>query len=196
MTVVNFLCRKENTVMRKKIKIAGLAIVLLTSSLLIQQGIPTKEPLPPPPHICPVSEVAVSYRENTPTLLTIKPISKKAIDHEETSSAKIAKTSSPQPTEKEEADLPSTPPTQTATKPPPPTQSKTGTPEMGDTRIVNGQKQVYFLGFGWIEDNDEPNHGSYVEGMYENGNIIGIMGGGPITGESYGDINKMVGIMD
>ncbi len=67
---------------------------------------------------------------------------------------------------------------------------------MGDTRIVNGQKQVYFLGFGWIEDNDEPNQGSYVEDMYENGNKIGIMGGGSITGESDGDINNIVGSMD
>ncbi len=97
--------------MIKKIKVAGLAIVLLTSSLLIQQGIPTEEPLPPPPHIRPVSEVAVSYRENTPSLLTIKPISKKAIDHEGTWSTNMAEISPPQPTEKEDADLPSTPPT-------------------------------------------------------------------------------------
>lgn len=175
--------------MRKKIKIAGLAIVLLTSSLLIQQGIPTEEQSPPTPRIRPVSQVTVSYRD-TPSLLTMEPISKKAIDHEETSSTNISGTSPPQPTEKEETDLPSTPPTQTATKPTPPTKSKPCTPKMGDTRIVNGQKQVYFLGFGWIEDNDEPNHGSYVEGIYGNGNKIGIMG------QSDGDINKIVGSMD
>lgn len=49
-------------------------------------------------------------------------------------------------------------------------------PKMGDTRIVDGQKQVYFLGFGWIEDNDTPNVGITVDGD--------------------GDINKMVGTMD
>ena len=65
---------------------------------------------------------------------------------------------------------------------------------MGDTRVVDGQKQVYFLGFGWIEDNDSPNECIYLEDMYENGNKVGIIGGS-IIGESDGDINKMVGIM-
>lgn len=65
---------------------------------------------------------------------------------------------------------------------------------MGDTRIVDGQKQVYFLGFGWIEDNDTPNECTYVEDMYENGNKIGSMGGE--VSRSCGDINKMVGTMD
>lgn len=66
---------------------------------------------------------------------------------------------------------------------------------MGDTRTVDGQKQVYFLGFGWIEDNEEPNQGAYVEDMYENGNKIGNMGGGTFV-DGEGDINKMVGTMD
>lgn len=66
---------------------------------------------------------------------------------------------------------------------------------MGDARTVNGQKQVYFLGFGWIDDNNEPNECIYVEDMYENGNKIGIMGGGTFV-DGNGDINKMVGIMD
>lgn len=47
---------------------------------------------------------------------------------------------------------------------------------MGDTRTVDGQKQVYFLGFGWIDDNDEPNVAIFVDGD--------------------GDINKMVECMD
>ena len=66
---------------------------------------------------------------------------------------------------------------------------------MGDTRVVDSQKQVYFLGFGWIDDNKEPNECIYVEDMYENGNKIGIMGGGSLI-DGDGDINKMVGIMD
>ncbi|WP_312941129.1 DUF6550 family protein [Oscillibacter sp.] len=49
-------------------------------------------------------------------------------------------------------------------------------PRMGDARVVYGQKQVYFLGFGWIDDNDEPNVAIFVDGD--------------------GDINKMVGRMD
>lgn len=65
---------------------------------------------------------------------------------------------------------------------------------MGDTRVVDGQKQVYFLGFGWIEDNDTPNEGVYAEDMYENGNKVGSMGGGTFV-DGDGDINKMVGTM-
>ena len=48
-------------------------------------------------------------------------------------------------------------------------------PKMGDTRIMDGQQQVYFLGFGWIKNSDEPNIGIVVDGD--------------------GDINKMVGVM-
>jgi hypothetical protein len=59
---------------------------------------------------------------------------------------------------------------------------------MGDTRMVDGQKQVYFLGFGWIEDS-----GEYAADMYENGNKISIMGGGTVV-DGGGDINKIVGI--
>lgn len=62
-------------------------------------------------------------------------------------------------------------------------------PQMRDMRIINGQKQSYLLGFGWIDDNDTPNEVYYAADMYENGNKIGIMG-------SNGDINKMVGTMD
>lgn len=77
--------------MKKKIKITGLA--LITSSLLIQQGTLKEEQPPPTLYIRPVSEVAISDRDNTPSLLTIEFISKKAIDSEETSSTNIAETS-------------------------------------------------------------------------------------------------------
>jgi hypothetical protein len=41
--------------------------------------------------------------------------------------------------------------------------------------MVDGKKQVYFLGFGWIDDNGG--------------------GGGGTTVDGDGDINKMVGCM-
>lgn len=78
---------------------------------------------------------------------------------------------------------------------PSPQNSQSTAPQMGDTRVVNGQKQCYFLGFGWIDDNNESNQGVYVEDMYENGNKIGSMGGGTFV-DGEGDINKMVGTMD
>ena len=53
-------------------------------------------------------------------------------------------------TEKEEVEvMPTgtpTPPQNTAVMP-------TNEPQMSDTRVVDDKKQVYFLGFGWIEDN-------------------------------------------
>lgn len=76
-----------------------------------------------------------------------------------------------------------------------PQNNQIGTPKMGDTRVANGQKQCYFLGFGWIDDTDEPNECIYAEDMYENGNKIGSMGGGTLV-DGDGDINKMVGTMD
>jgi len=86
-------------------------------------------------------------------------------------------------------------------------------PHMGDVRVINGEKQVYILGFGWIKDEGGENVGTVAEDMYENGNKIGVMGGGTTVGNpgdeltgnkvgimggtvsSDGDINKQVGIM-
>lgn len=51
------------------------------------------------------------------------------------------------------------------------------TPQMVDTRMVDGQKQVSFLGFGWTEDNG------------------GSDGDGGVIVDGDGDINKMVGDM-
>ncbi len=103
-------------------------------------------------------------------------------------------------------------PTQTAqpVKPTPPSE-----PHMGDVRVVNGEKQIYIDGFGWIKDEGGENVGTVAEDMYENGNKIGIMGGGTMVGNpgdeltgyrvgimgsdatvgSKGNINKQVGIM-
>lgn len=85
-------------------------------------------------------------------------------------------------------------PTATATPTQNTAEMPTNEPKMGDTRVVDGQKQVYFLGFGWIEDNGGGSYGIIAEDLYENGNKIGSMGG--TVGHSDGDINKMVDIMD
>ncbi|NSW92104.1 MAG: hypothetical protein HPY74_15780 [Firmicutes bacterium] len=88
-------------------------------------------------------------------------------------------------------------------------------PHMGDVRVVDGEKQVYILGFGWLKDEGGENVGTVAEDMYENGNKIGVMGGGTMVGnpgdeltgnkvgimgrgttvDGKGDITKQVGIM-
>lgn len=83
---------------------------------------------------------------------------------------------------------------QATTKSPEHSNLKSATSEMGDTRIVNGQKQVYFLGFGWIEDDNKPNEEITAKDMFENGNKVGTMGDSTVL-DSDGDIDKMVGTM-
>ena len=182
MTVVNFLCQREKSMMKKKAKTIAVSVAII--SLLIiplsNQGI--SEPLVP--KVCPVS-VPLIIRDKTP------PEENKALVGEE--NAEISTQIPPQDNTHTETDF--EPPNPADTKKiltesntlkdnptlTPVTSKNTVTataqePRMGDTRTVDGQKQVYFLGFGWIDDNDEPNVAIFVDGD--------------------GDINKMVGCMD
>lgn len=184
--------------MKKKVKvIAASTTVLIITSMLIT---PQQDPLNTSnaPDIRPVCDYALPHRDNTP------PTENKPLVGEETAEISahredftepvVVETPPPQPAEKEKTDIPSAPATEIPAEPTIEPTSEPPTPKMGDTRVVDGQKQVYFLGFGWIEDNDSPNECIYLEDMYENGNKVGIIGGS-IIGESDGDINKMVGIM-
>lgn len=67
-------------------------------------------------------------------------------------------------------------------------------PHNGDVRVIDGEKQIYLLGFGWIKDEGE-NIGTTVgnPGDELTGNKVGQMGGATVG--SDGDINKQVGIM-
>jgi hypothetical protein len=67
-------------------------------------------------------------------------------------------------------------------------------PYNGDVRVVDGEKQVYLLGFGWIKDEGGGNVGTMVgnPGDELTGNKVGVMGGGT-TIDGKGDINKQVG---
>lgn len=69
-------------------------------------------------------------------------------------------------------------------------------PRMGDVRIVNGEKQIHILGFGWIKDEGGGSQGTTVgnPGDELTGNKVGQIGGGT-TVHGKGDINKQVGIM-
>lgn len=163
--------------MKKKAKIILAAATLTIFSLTITAYQPKTQVAPPAPDVCPVSALTHSSRDNTPPPLVEYQILQTVPSQNGQSS-----------TQNQPADNPME---EQNTTPPAPTSSE---PKMGDTRIVNGQKQSYFLGFGWIDDMGE-NEVIYCEGMYENGNKIGIMGGGNVV-DSDGDINKMVGIMD
>jgi hypothetical protein len=61
---------------------------------------------------------------------------------------------------------------------------------------VDGEKQIYLLGFGWIKDEGGSSVGTMAgnPGDQLTGNKVGIMGGGT-TVDGKGDINKQVGIM-
>ncbi len=81
------------------------------------------------------------------------------------------------------------------TKSPKPSSSPTE-PRMGDTRVVNGEKQIYILGFRWVKDEGGGGSGTTVgrPGDELTRNKVGQMGGGTRV-DGRGDINKMVGIM-
>lgn len=186
--------------MKKKTKIVIVTAAVAITSLMITVFHPEPVSSPVSPQIAPVSDFVAVSRAYTPPMAT-EPIVVEEIIEISTQTEEITEpthqqevivaeyeTPTPQPTEKEESTNTPTPTTQTATKPTAPPAPISEEPKMGDTRIIDGKKQSYFLGFGWVDDMGE-NEVVYCEGMYENGNKIGIM-------DSDGDINKMVGIMD
>ncbi|WP_312059071.1 DUF6550 family protein [Anaerotignum sp.] len=190
--------------LKKKVKIATIgAVAVITSALIIMSSThPQQEPTAR--EVCPVSALVDSHRDNTPSA------GNKAVVTKE--SPEISTKNPPQdstpietdfelPTKADSKEILTEISTLRDNPTPTPAPSKSMAaatayePTMGDTRTVDGQKQVYFLGFGWIDDNEEPNQGVYVADMYENENKIGIMGGGTFV-DGDGDINKMVGRMD
>lgn len=195
--------------MKKKPKIKLAVTTLAIFSPMITAHQPPPQIPPHQPDVRPVSALIQSSRDNIPPPLVEHQISQTVPSQNAQSSTQNQPADNPmeeqnvtpsvnnppQPTEKEKPTNTSVPPTEMPTKPtttpPAPTSTE---PKMGDTRIVNGKKQSYFLGFGWVDDMGE-NEVVYCEGMYENGNKIGIMGSGNVV-DSDGDINKIVGIMD
>lgn len=171
--------------MKKKTKftLAATTLMILSLTIITPRIIPQEHPQIPEVH--PVSTLVNSSRDNTPPLHDKAVVSNK---HPETSTQSEdlpeptatepivteTETTQPQPTEKEEPTNTPAPPTKTATKPTAPPSPTSSDPKMGDTRIVNGQKQSYFLGFGWVDYLGE-NEVIYCEGMYESGNKIGVM---------------------
>lgn len=165
-----------------KTKIILVATIAILSLAIVTSKTMPKEP-PQQPEVRPVSALFNSSRDNTPPLHEKAVVSNKypetstqSEDLPEPTSTEtiVTETTQPQPTEKEEPTNTPDPPTQTATKPTAPPAPTSSEPKMGDTRIVNGKKQSYFLGFGWVDYMGE-NEVIYCEGMYEGGNKIGVM---------------------
>ena len=188
--------------MKKKTKILAAAVTIFSLMITVQQLQPQTQP--EPTDIRPVSSPLQVDRDNTPSAAN------KALVCEETPQSSTQTPSQdntlieinfepPTTADSKEILAESSPPRDNTTSTSAPTNNTTATkvcePKMGDTRKANDQKQVYFLGFGWIDDNNKPNECIYVKDMYEKGNKIGLMGGGPFV-DGDGDINKMVGIMD
>ena len=162
----------------KKTKIALTATTLAILSLMITAY--HKEPTSTPisPQIRSVSE-AVDVGSVVAPLTKAEPVVAEKIREFSTQTKEFiepvhVETSFTQPTEKSQPTNTETNTTQTATKPTILTPKEPPTPKMGDTRVVNGQKQSYFLGFGWVDYIGE-NECIFEEGMYENGNKVGIM---------------------
>lgn len=169
--------------MKKKAKVTLVATTLMILSLTIITPRTIPQEHPQIPEVRPVSALVNSSRDNIP------PLHDKAVvsdEYRKTSTQSedlpeptatepiVTETTQPQPTEKEEPTNTPAPPTQMATKPTAPPSPTSSEPKMGDTRIVNGKKQSYFLGFGWVDYMGE-NEVIYCEGMYESGNKIGVM---------------------
>lgn len=50
-------------------------------------------------------------------------------------------------------------------------------PHMGDTRMANGERQIYILGFGWVRDEGGGSRGLSVDGKGDINKQVGAMGG-------------------
>lgn len=184
--------------MKKKIKAKITATTILIIASLSVAALQNPKQYLTSIGICPESEFVKKHRDN-PSPAQVHNTVGKEIPHIKNRIASLEQPSlelpSTQPAENEESNAPPPATTQTATNWTKPTPTDLTNPKMGDTRVIAGQKQVYFLGFGWIDDNNQPNECIFCNDMYENGNKIGSMGGA-IIGESEGDINKIVGVMD
>ena len=107
----------------------------------------------------------------------------------------VAESNSPKMeiTAEKEVEKPAQTQTAQAVKP----SSSSAAPHNGDVRVVDGEKQIYLLGFGWIKDEGGGSVGTMVGNPCDQltGHKVGIMDGGT-TVDGKGDINKQVGVMD
>lgn len=163
---------------------AGIATVFLLVGTVQQMP----EETPAAPHIRPACDLTQAIEEvplpepqiectvNLPAIdKEMSSVSDTAADTPCTQSAPEPKPESAEDTAAPQAVNPTAPVRQEQQPKEPESAPKESAPQMGDTRVVDGKKQVYFLDFGWIDDNGVGGEGTIVDGD--------------------GDINKMVGDM-
>lgn len=163
--------------MKKKTKIILTAATLAILSLTVT-AYHWQPPIPPnQPDSRPVSSLMQVDRDNT-SLTESKAVVADENSENSTQNQPLGNTPTETdfepstPADSKEILTESSPPRDNPTPTPAPSKNTTATkvcePQMGYTRTVNGQKQSYFLGFGWVDDMGE-NEVVYCEGMYENG---------------------------
>lgn len=93
--------------------------------------------------------------------------------------------------EKETKSVPSVTP-----KPPTIPAQLSAKPQSGDRAIIDGEPHIWIPGFGWVKGESGRSIGTFAADMYENGNKIGIMGGGTTVGNPGDELTgNKVGIM-
>ena len=118
--------------MKKKTKIILVATLVLSLTITAYHWQPQMSPKQP--DVRPVSALTQTSRDNTP------PPQGKAVVSDENPEIGTQSEKTPKPIITESK--------VTETVPPQPTAPTSTEPKMGNTSIVNGKKQSYFLGFG------------------------------------------------
>ncbi len=174
--------------MKKASIIAGIAVIACVALYAsVWQRSTEEESSPAEPLITAANAEIEACSEETPLIFfsadTLTPVTDAVAESEQPITEITAKKETEKPT-----------PTQTA-QPVKPTPSSSE-PHNGDVRVVDGEKQIYLLGFGWIKDEGGGIIGTTVgnSGDELTGHKVGVMGGGT-TVDGKGDINKQVGIM-
>ncbi|MPM71076.1 hypothetical protein SDC9_118039 [bioreactor metagenome] len=136
--------------MKKKTKVKITSTTMLIIASLSMAVLQNSKKYATSMDICSESEFVKIHRDN-PSPSQVRntvgkeiPRIKNRIANSEQPSLELPST---QLAENEESNVPPTATTQTATNWTRPTPTELTNPKMGDTRVIEGQKQVYFLGF-------------------------------------------------
>lgn len=136
-------------------------------------GVPRSRGLPAEPVNATVSTEIESQPEEIPQILlsadTSVPVVKSVAENEPPKFEIMAEKETSKPAKTQTAQLVKS-------------TASASEPRNGEVRVVDGERQIYLLGFGWIKDESGESYGTFAADMYENGNKIGVMCGGTMVG--------------